>query len=218
VTKVACIIPARDEAARIGAVIPVVLASPLVDQLIVVDNASTDGTAEIARRCGARVVECKAIGKYEAMAVGISHVPGAEVLLFLDADLHGLTVEHIDQLLRLVLSGQASMACGTLARPKVLRFILRYWAGLTGQRALRREVWDALPGGEGFEVEPLLNSICRKRRWRILRCDLLGLTHTGKREKFPPSKAIYAYASEGIMAVRAYTRTLRPGWGIDAQD
>ncbi len=214
-TKVACIIPARNEATRIGAVIPVVLASPYIGRLVVVDNASSDDTARAAKEAGAQVIDCFTVGKYEAMAAGVAEVPEAEILLFLDADLRGLTTDHIEALILPVMGGLAEMVCGTLARPWLLRQVLKYWAGLTGQRALNRRVWEAIPKATGFEVEPFLNSICRKRRWTILRRDLVGLTHTGKREKFAPEDAAKAYWSEAVITFKAYLKTFHQGWGSE---
>lgn len=211
-TKVACVIPVRDEATRIGAVVQVVLASPLIDQLVVVDNASGDNTAEVAREAGACVIDCPVVGKYEAMATGVANTE-ADVILFLDADLYNFTTEHIEQLLLPVLNCEAEMVCGTLDRPKALKLVLRFWGGLTGQRAVNRKVWEAMPGGSGFEAEALLNSICRKKSWTILRRELAGVTHTGKREKFPLPKAFKEYVLGYGVAAKAYVRTARPDWG-----
>ncbi len=53
--RISVIIPALNEAASIGLVIRDIPPG-LVSEIIVVDNGSTDGTAEIARQAGARIV------------------------------------------------------------------------------------------------------------------------------------------------------------------
>src|SRR4051812_42388245 len=54
---VSVVIPARDEAARIGPCLDGLLADPDVFEVLVVDDGSTDGTGALARARGARVVE-----------------------------------------------------------------------------------------------------------------------------------------------------------------
>ncbi|MDX3111626.1 glycosyltransferase, partial [Nonomuraea angiospora] len=53
---VSVVIPARDEAARIGPCLRAVLAASAVSEVIVVDDGSRDGTAEVAASLGAKVV------------------------------------------------------------------------------------------------------------------------------------------------------------------
>jgi len=88
---VSVVLPAREEARTIGAI--VATCAPLVEQVLVVDAASADGTAEVAARAGAEVVQESellpelgpAIGKGDAMWRALSAVRG-EIVLYLDAD------------------------------------------------------------------------------------------------------------------------------------
>lgn len=54
--KVAVVIPAYNEALRLGRLLPA-LPGELVDTVVVVNDASTDGTSEVARRHGACVID-----------------------------------------------------------------------------------------------------------------------------------------------------------------
>ena len=78
------VIPALDEESSIG---PVLQAIPphLVDEVIVVDGGSRDGTAAVAAACGARVVVERRRGYGRACALGAAEARG-EVVVFLDAD------------------------------------------------------------------------------------------------------------------------------------
>jgi hypothetical protein len=73
--SVACVIPAKDEAERIVATIDAVRKIPGVDLIVVVDDGSTDATAQIAERAGAVVVRHpRNRGKAAAMETGAAAV------------------------------------------------------------------------------------------------------------------------------------------------
>ncbi len=183
---VTAVIPAWNEAQTIGAVVFAALDAQLVDDVVVVDNASTDATAAIAAAHGARVVVEPTPGKGEAMRRGVAAAPAAGVIVFLDADLVGLSPDHIDSLVATVVSGRAAMACGLFDRgPVANRIFLDGLPVLTGQRALRREVFEMLdqPDVHGYRVEAALNSLVAQRH--LVRHDrvLNGLWHRTKEEK-----------------------------------
>lgn len=83
---VALIIPALDEEAAIPAVLRAVPPG-LVDDLVVVDNGSTDRTAAVARAAGARVVAESRRGYGAACWAGVEALdPGITLVAFLDGD------------------------------------------------------------------------------------------------------------------------------------
>lgn len=183
--RVAAVIPAWNEAATVGAVVYAALDAELVDEVIVVDNASTDDTGRVAREHGARVVHEPAAGKGQALRAGVA-ATDAELLVFLDADLVGLRPGHVDTLVGLVRNGEADMACGLFDRGPVANPIfLEGLPVLTGQRALRRELFEQLEVDDvrGYRVEAALNSLVA--RDELVRVDrvLPGLWHRTKEEK-----------------------------------
>jgi len=84
--RIALIVPARNEASSIPQWLPRVPA--FVDQVVVVDNASTDGTGDVARAGGAEVVHVSRPGYGAACAAGLEYVlrGESEVIVFMDAD------------------------------------------------------------------------------------------------------------------------------------
>ncbi len=89
-TTVSVVIPARDEAARIGPCVLAARADPGVSEVIVVDDESADGTAAVAARAGARVIPGRPlpgdwVGKQWALQRGLEVATG-EYVLTLDAD------------------------------------------------------------------------------------------------------------------------------------
>jgi len=180
------VIPAWNESATVGAVVYAALDARLVDAVVVVDNASTDGTAAVAAAHGARVVHEPIPGKGEALRAGVAAAGAASVLVFLDGDLVGLRPDHVDRLVSAVVSGEADMACGMFDRGPVVNRLLRATLPvLTGQRALRRELFDRLHEDDvrGWRVEAALNSLVAQQGL-VRRVEVLpGLWHRTKEEK-----------------------------------
>ena len=86
-TRYALLIPALNEAESIGRVVAQV-PKGLFFQVIVVDNGSDDGTAEVARAAGAWVVREPRRGYGQACLAGLDQLhPGIAAVAFMDADL-----------------------------------------------------------------------------------------------------------------------------------
>ncbi len=185
--KVAAIIPAYNEEGRISAVLRVLTASAAVDEIIVVDDGSEDKTSEIAGSIhGVRVITLpKNRGKGGAMREGATQTD-ADILLFFDADLVGLTARHVQDLLEPVCSGQTTMAMGIFKGGRLWTDMAQFFApAITGQRAIRREVFLEIPDLEsvGYGIELAINDYVHRRG--LLRRDvtLRGVTHPMKEEK-----------------------------------
>src|SRR5262245_19671378 len=97
-TRVSDVVPARDEHATLAGVLRPLLAHPLVDEVIVVDDYSTDSTAALAQRCGATVISLPApSGKAEAMTRGVAAARN-DVIFFCDADVIGLSRDAVSRI------------------------------------------------------------------------------------------------------------------------
>jgi len=98
---VAVIVPAKDEATTVGAVLDSVLIhDQLVDELIVVNDHSSDDTATVADHHGARVVHLAGSGgKGAAMSAGFE-ASTSSLVVFLDADVLNTAADYVARLLQ----------------------------------------------------------------------------------------------------------------------
>lgn len=168
--RISCLIPAYNEAARIGTVLDAALHHPLIDEVIVIDDGSTDDTARIAARTGVRLLHmARNGGKTRALAAGIALSRG-DTLLFLDADLTGLTAQDLTRLILPVASGRADTS---ISLRRNAPWLWR-WIGLdyiSGERIVPRALLaphiDRLATLPRFGVEVYLNSLWIAARLRI---------------------------------------------------
>ncbi|MCR4401862.1 MAG: glycosyltransferase family 2 protein [Firmicutes bacterium] len=184
-TRVAVIVPAYNEAARLGRVISAVQKARLVSEVIVVSDGSTDGTAEAALSLGVRVVELDAnMGKGAAMKAGLA-TTDAEIVAFIDADLTGLTAEHVDELVRPVVCGEADATLGVFAGGRRCTTLAqRLTPGLSGQRAVKAALIRELRMEDArFGVEVLLNRHLASLGAKVKRVTLRGVSQVMKEEK-----------------------------------
>lgn len=186
--KVSAVIPAYNEAARIGAVLEAVLAAPSIQEIIVVDDGSTDETAAVAARHGVRVVRLsKNCGKGAALAAGAREAKG-EVLLFLDADLTGLTPKHVEDLVRAYEQGEAEVVIAVFRKGRPATDLSqRVVPFLSGQRIVSRALWEkvaTLAQGTEFGVETALTKLAFREGWRQKLVMWEGVSHVRKEEKY----------------------------------
>lgn len=186
--NVSCIIPAYNEALRIGKVLTVATTHPLLHEIIAVDDGSTDNTAQIiAHFEGARLIsQPQNIGKSGAICAGIRASTG-EILLFLDADLIGLTERDVTALLLPVLNGTAD-ATISLRKDAFLPWRTIGLDYLSGERALRRDLLaghlDTIEQLPRFGLESYLNELLIRRRARIEVVRWQGVGHMLKARKY----------------------------------
>jgi len=107
---VAVIIPALNEEEAIGKVLAAI--PNWVDDVVVVDNGSTDRTAEVACECGARVVSEPRRGYGSACLAGIAALDEPDVVVFLDGDFSDHP-EEMPSLVAPILDGEADLVIGS---------------------------------------------------------------------------------------------------------
>jgi len=109
--RVSVVIPTHNEAQSIGRVLAD-LPAELVTEVLVVDSNSTDGTPEIARKMGARVLDEPRRGYGRACLTGLANTQNPDVVVFLDGDYSDRPAE-LPILLAPILEGRADITLGS---------------------------------------------------------------------------------------------------------
>lgn len=167
--KVIVIFPARNEESTIKKCIEIAKQSKYKPEVIVSDGHSTDKTAEIAKKAGAKVTRPNVRlhpGKGAAMIAGLKAAfeDKPDVIVFLDADIMNLTPDWIDSLVDAILIEGYDMSRGwylrapsdasvtkLVAKPLLWTFfpeISHYEQPLSGEVAAKASAWEKLINGE----------------------------------------------------------------------
>lgn len=177
--RVTVCLPARNEAATVGAIVATIVAElveehGLVDEVLLVDDGSTDATAAVGRGAGARVVRSSGSGKGTAMWTGVSEAEG-DLLAFCDADVRDFSSSFIVGLLGPLLAddaiafvkgfydrpyedqpGEGGRVTELVAKPLLRRLFPNLAAvlqPLAGECAGRREALEQLPFVQDYGVD-----------------------------------------------------------------
>ncbi|MEO8084622.1 MAG: glycosyltransferase [Ardenticatenales bacterium] len=185
---VTCIVPAYNEGPRIEAVLACVTDHPGIDEVIVVDDGSTDDTADVVSRSpGVRLIRLALNGgKTAALAAGLA-AASSDLILLVDADLDGLRADHLSALIAPVRSGRAGMSISLRRNaPWVWRLIgLDY---ISGERVLHRSLLldhlDDLTRLPRFGFEVFLNALLIGRGLGLAVVDWPDVRHRAKAGKY----------------------------------
>ncbi|HVL26764.1 MAG TPA: glucosyl-3-phosphoglycerate synthase [Acidimicrobiales bacterium] len=168
--SVSVCLPARDEEETVGEIVArITELEGVVDEIVVVDDGSTDATAERAAAAGAVVVRSAGRGKGDALWRSVLASKG-DVLAFCDADLRHFDNRFVLGLVGpLLADGRLGFVKASYARPHgggrvtellarplidlLLPEVARFDQPLAGEFAGRRHVLEALPFVEGYGVD-----------------------------------------------------------------
>jgi len=193
---VSVVIPAYNEEETIGDIVSVLVPIQELEEIIVVCDGCIDNTAEVAEKAGADIVIeiPQNIGKGGAMMVGVRKAK-SNVILFLDADLIGLTSDHVISLITPVVAGKADMTVGIFEKGRVATDFAQTIAPfLSGQRAVRRELLEGMSDLDAsrFGVEIALTRYAVENNLRVQEVVLRDMSHRMKEEKLGLVKGIAA--------------------------
>ena len=222
--KVVAVVAAHEESARIAATVTAL--HGLVDEVVVVDDGSSDGTSSAALVAGATVLRAsRRRGKGRAIEESLERLPSADLWLLADADL-GLTASGLGPLVDAVRQGSADVAIAAFPKlggggfgvvKRTAARLIRAACGfdarepLSGQRALTAAALAAVrPLAPGFGIEVGMTIDAVRTGLRVVEIPIQGLSHrpTGRGAR---GFAHRARQGADILAAVAARAIPRPG-------
>ena len=164
--KVSVIIPAYNEENTVAIVVDVIKKVSCVDEIIVVDDGSSDNTAKEAMKAGAIVISHEVNkGKGEALYTGYKNAE-CDIIAFIDADIHNLTTNKVESMIKPILTGKAEITKTKFARESgrvteltakpLLNFFfpeISFEQPLSGQFAARKEILKKIHFEKDYGVD-----------------------------------------------------------------
>jgi len=179
--KVSVIIPAFNEESTVATVVKVVNEVSFVDEIIVVNDGSSDNTEQEAINAGAHVINHETNkGKGEALYTGYKEAE-CDIIAFIDADIYNLTSKKVEKMIKPILDGKTditktkfSRASGRVteltAKPLLNFFFpeIPFEQPLSGQFAARKEVLKKINFEKDYGVDVGI----------VIDADVLGISIT----------------------------------------
>ena len=177
--KVSVIIPAYNEEDTVAKVVEVIKKVSFVDEVIVVNDGSSDRTTEEAEKAGAIVITHEVNkGKGEALYTGYKEAE-CDIIAFIDADIYNLTSKKVEAMIKPILDGEAEITKTKFARESgrvteltakpLLNFFfpeISFEQPLSGQFAARKEILKKINFEKDYGVDVGI----------VIDADVLGIT------------------------------------------
>lgn len=200
--KITAIVCSYNEERTVSEVVQILIEMSIIDELIVVDDGSTDRTKILLRKFQHNpkfhlIINQSNMGKGYAMAEGIENANN-ELLLFVDADLKNFSFKHIKDIIHPIMYKGIDMVIGhptdTLLGHQYNPFKL-----FSGQRVLyKKDIYPLLEKMRvsRFGVETLINLHFKANRKTIILIPLVNLNHPIKTQKYSLYKATLEFLKE----------------------
>ncbi|MCX6709538.1 MAG: HAD-IB family phosphatase [Candidatus Woesearchaeota archaeon] len=190
IISVTCIIPAYNEEESISRVVEAAKKVKLIDEIIVVDDGSSDKTFLYAKEAGAKVISHpKNRGKGAAIMTGIKNASG-DILLFVDADIYNISSRKISSIIKPIILDEADFVKTSFHRNrgrvtelvvkpllKILLPFVNFKQPLSGQFAIKKELVKYLDIDErwGVDIQILIQMV--KKGVRTKEVDIGFIAH-----------------------------------------
>lgn len=193
--RICALIPAFNEAPHIGEVVEG--ARQHIADVVVIDDGSDDGTAEIARQAGATCLQLPGnCGKASALRAGIAFAREHNFTFAITLDGDGQHLpEDIPVMLRVARETGADLVIGARRFDRALMPRSRYFSNVIGSRLasalVGREIWDSQSGFRLFRLDKLGESKLRSRCYELEMEILIKMARSGCTIAHAPVRMVY---------------------------
>jgi polyisoprenyl-phosphate glycosyltransferase len=204
------LVPALNEAGRIGKVLEVLRQVTCIDEIVVIDDGSVDHMLEEVQQAARVDPRLSIISNETNLGKGQSLFKAwrstrADYILMLDADLINLAPQKVLDLVLPVLDGECDMTMG-LFKGGNWKTDLSHWTTpwLTGQRCLRADLFACVSenAARGYGFETALTVAARQCRWTVRKVFLRGVSH-------PPNENHRGFWRGAFNRARMYGQIVR---------
>jgi|SRR3989344_6985798 len=184
--KISCIIPAYNEAKRISAVLRILQHHPMVSEIIVVNDGSTDDTLKVVKGFkNIQLINHKSNkGKTSAVLAGLRKANN-EFIMLMDADLVGITKDNVTALITPIIKNEADISI-SLRKNSLFFFKLIGLDFVSGERVFNKNLlkdYASLKKISGYGLETFLNEKIINSSKKIAVVRWKNVSHARKSEK-----------------------------------
>ena len=203
------IVPAYNEEESVAQVINVIKELEYINNVIVVNDGSTDNTEKLATEAGAEVINHKINkGKGAAIKTGVK-ASDADILAFIDSDIKNLTSYKVDAFIKPILEGNAEITKTKFSRESgrvteltakpLLKFFfpdIHYEQPLSGQFAAKRSILKKIDFEDDYGVDVGIVLDANVRGIKILEVDIGEIKHD-----MSPLSDLHEMANEVVRSI-----------------
>lgn len=205
---ITAIVPAYNEEENIVYVLEALTKTNLFKEIIVINDGSIDRTSTVAHTYGVTVLDFpKNVGKAQAMYQGAERAT-TNYICFFDADVRGLTTQHVHNLISPVIKGDVDMTNGVRDRGTFLNwFSIHVLPKLSGERAMKRDFFLSLPRERmsGLSDVIVMNFFLRRSNGTLLPVLMKGTHLIKKITKVGIIRGLIGYIKMGYGMIATYT-------------
>ena len=184
---ISCILPVYNNEETVEHVLSTLLNSHFIDEVIVVNDASTDNSCKILAKFNSKIkliTNSINLGKGGAFVEGLKVAKG-NLILTCDADHRKFRLDHIENIIKEYLKGEHDMVLGAREGDKGWGALM---APITGERIFKKKVIEKyidLIKSSRFGMEQIINYAHKGKKTKILVSKDIGHILKFRRKNFP---------------------------------